>query len=89
MLVREGKTENLIRLLLRSILVLFCTVCLGLNGRQPLLEILKCQLFIRVKSGNFIHQVYSDIHLQTVEIQMRGLLMSCLIAVSSGFSLFA
>ena len=25
----------------------------------------------RVKSGNFGHQVNSDIHLQTVEIQMR------------------
>ena len=31
---------------------------------------------VRVKSGNFGHQVNSDIHLQTVEIQMRRLLMS-------------
>ena len=31
---------------------------------------------MRVKSGNFGHQVNSDIHLQTVEIQMRRLLMS-------------
>ena len=30
----------------------------------------------RVKSGNFGHQVNSDIHLQTVEIQMRQLLIS-------------
>ena len=30
----------------------------------------------RVKSGTFGHQVNSDIHLQTVEIQMRRLLMS-------------
>ena len=35
----------------------------------------------RVKSGNFRHQVNSDIHLQTVEIQMRGLLMSRLIRI--------
>ena len=28
------------------------------------------------KSGNFGHKVYSDIHLQTVVIQMRRLLMS-------------
>ena len=31
---------------------------------------------VRVKSGNFGHQVNSDIHLQTMEIQMRRLLMS-------------
>ena len=31
---------------------------------------------IRVKAGNFGRQVNSDIHLQTVEIQMRRLLMS-------------
>ena len=36
----------------------------------------------RVKSGNFEHQVNSDIHLQTVEIQMRRLLMSRLIRIS-------
>ena len=30
----------------------------------------------RVKSGKFGHQVNSDTHLQTVEIQMRRLLMS-------------
>ena len=35
-----------------------------------------------VKSGNFGHQVNSDIRLQTVEIQMRRLLIA-------GFSLFA
>ena len=28
-----------------------------------------------VKSGNFEHQVSSDMHLQTVDIQMRRLLM--------------
>ena len=33
-------------------------------------------LAIRVKSGNFGYQVNSDIHLQTVEIQMRRLLIS-------------
>ena len=33
----------------------------------------------RVKSGNLGHQVNSDIPLQTVEIQMRRLLMSRLI----------
>ena len=35
----------------------------------------------RVKSGNFGHQANSDIHLQTVEIQMRRLLMSRLIRI--------
>ena len=35
----------------------------------------------RVKSGNFGHQVNSNIHLQTVEIQMRRLLMSRLIRI--------
>ena len=35
----------------------------------------------RVKSGNFGHQVNSDMHLQTVEIQMRRLLMSRLIRI--------
>ena len=36
---------------------------------------------IRVKSWNFGHQVNSDTHLQTVEIQMRRLLMSRLIRI--------
>ena len=40
----------------------------------------KCDPY-RVKTGNFGHQVNSDIHLQTVEIQMRRLLMSCLIRI--------
>ena len=35
----------------------------------------------RVKSGNFGHQVNLEIHLQTVEIQMRWLLMSRLIRI--------
>ena len=35
----------------------------------------------RIKTGNFGHQVYSDIHLQTVEFQMRQLLMSRLIRI--------
>ena len=35
----------------------------------------------RVKSGNFGHQVNSDIRLQTVEIQMRRLLLSRLIGI--------
>ena len=35
----------------------------------------------RIKSGNFGHQVNSDILLQTVEIQMRRLLMSRLIRI--------
>ena len=34
-----------------------------------------------VKSGNFGHQVNSDIYLQTVEIQLRRLLMSRLINI--------
>ena len=36
---------------------------------------------IGLKSGNFGHQVNSDIHLQTVEIQMRRILMSCLVRI--------
>ena len=36
---------------------------------------------VKVKSGNLGHQVNSDIHLQTVEIQMRRLLMSRLIRI--------
>ena len=36
---------------------------------------------LTVNSGNFVHQVNSDMHLQTVEIQMRRLLMSRLIRV--------
>ena len=36
---------------------------------------------IRVKSGNFGHQVNSHIHLQIVVIQMRRLLMSRLIRI--------
>ena len=37
--------------------------------------------YVWVKSGNFGHQVNSDISLQTVEIQMRRLLMSRLIRI--------
>ena len=37
----------------------------------------------RVESGNLGHQVNLDIHLQTVEIQMRRLLMSRLIRIST------
>ena len=37
---------------------------------------------IRVKSGSSGHQVDSDIHLKTVEIQMRRLLMSRLIRIT-------
>ena len=36
---------------------------------------------IRVNSGNFGHQVNTDTNLQTVEIQMRRLLMSHLIRI--------
>ena len=36
---------------------------------------------VRVKSGNFVHQVNSDIHLQTVEIQIGRLLMSRFIRI--------
>ena len=35
----------------------------------------------RVKSGNFGHQVNPDIRLQTMEMQMRRLLMSHLIRI--------
>ena len=36
---------------------------------------------VRVKSGNLGHQINSDIHLRTVEIQMRRLLMSRFIKI--------
>ena len=36
---------------------------------------------VRVKSGNFGQRVNSDIHLQTVKIQMRRLLMGRLIRI--------
>ena len=39
----------------------------------------------RVKSGKFGHQVNSDTHLQTVEIQMRRLLMSRRIRIFTVF----
>ena len=35
----------------------------------------------RIKSGKFGHQVNSDAHLQTVEIQLRRLLMSRIIRI--------
>ena len=38
-------------------------------------------VYYRVKSGYFRHQVNLDIHLQTVEIQMRRLFMSRLIRI--------
>ena len=37
----------------------------------------------RVKSGKFRHGVNSDTHLQTLEIQMRRLPMSCFISIFS------
>ena len=40
-----------------------------------------CSAITRIKSGKFGHQVNSDTRLQTVEIQMRRLLMSCLIRI--------
>ena len=40
-----------------------------------------CMIKYRVKSGNFGQQVNSDIHFQTVEIQMRRLIMSRLIRI--------
>ena len=40
-----------------------------------------CNSLWKVKSGKFGHQVNSDTHLQTVEIQMRRLLMSRLIRI--------
>ena len=44
----------------------------------------KAELFLTsVKSGNFGHQVISDIHFQTVEIQMRRLLKSGLVRIFS------
>ena len=37
-------------------------------------QLVKLAQVSRVKSGNFGHQVNSDIHLQTVEVQMRRLI---------------
>ena len=42
----------------------------------------------RVKSGNFRHQVNSDIHLKTVEILKRRLLMSHLIRIFTVFIVY-
>ena len=39
------------------------------------------RMLSRVKSGKFGHQVNSDTHLQTEEIQMRRLLMGRLIRI--------
>ena len=49
------------------------------NFFREYLQSVKRPADTRVKSGNFGHQVNSDIHLQTVEIQMR--LMSRLIEI--------
>ena len=49
------------------------------HGLHSLLD-LEIKLY-RVKSGNFGHQVNSDIRLQTVELQMRRLLKSRLIRI--------
>ena len=43
--------------------------------------IVQIKICPRVKSGKFGHQVNSDTHLQTVEIQMRRLLMSRLFRI--------
>ena len=43
-----------------------------------------CLQCVRVKSGNFGHQVNSDILLQSVGLQMRRLLMSRLIRIFTG-----
>ena len=51
------------------------------NWLMTMLRIFHMPLVYRVKSGNFGHQVNSDMHLQTVEIQMRRLLMSRLIRI--------
>ena len=53
--------------------------CIGSLEGGSYIQPLICHT--RVKSGNFQHQVNSDIHLQTVEIQMRQLLMSNLIRI--------
>ena len=42
---------------------------LGLTNPDTILK--RMHQLYRVKSGNFGHQVNSDIHLQTVEIQMN------------------
>ena len=48
---------------------------------QIQIEIARVVKTARVKSGKFGHQVNSDTHLQTVEIQMRRLLTSRLISI--------
>ena len=74
----------------RNVLI-FLLIWIGVNifvsklasqGRSPLISLMRTFARLnRVKSGNFEHQVNSDIYLQTVEIQMRRLLMRRLIRI--------
>ena len=56
-------------------------VILSQFQRQLLAYFMSTTRQSKVKAGNFGHQVNSDIHLQTMEIQMRRLLMSRLIMI--------
>ena len=51
----------------------------GLESHGLISTIVSVSEFIRVESGHFENQLNSDIHLQTVESQMRRLLISRLI----------
>ena len=51
------------------------------KGRYPKAATIKNAFSGKVKLGKFGHQVNLDTHLQTVEIQMRRLLMSRLIRI--------
>ena len=55
--------------------------CITAYGSYHILRNYPATITHRVKSGNFGHQVNSDIHKQTVEIQMRRLLLSRLIRI--------
>ena len=56
-------------------------VALRTSKQFQVMSELFLRLISRVKSDKFGHQVNSDTHLQTVEIQMRRLLVSRLIRI--------
>ena len=67
-----------------SLIDYFCKHQFSMAVLQQIMQTLNANCgtrFDRVKSGKFGHQVNSDTHLQTVEIQMRRLLMSRLIRI--------
>ena len=53
------------------LMCLICKICFTIYTGETKIN---GTYLLRVKSGNFGHQVFSDIHLQTVKIKMRRLL---------------